>query len=155
MTTLTPNLFADRFGLLLAQTNCHHCQGPTPTVAVWVPAFHAIDEEGHPQEGEGAVLRYIEWLDRPVLEQVAGRAPWLRVAPTRTSGRSYLAHHCTTCGALQGDHYVHSPDGPYFPQDNVELGRVLFVEGAGSLRARADVGESAWMDQVEQACRRE
>ena len=33
------------------------------------------------------------------------------------SQKASEAHHRTTCGALQRDHFVLSPDSPYWPQD--------------------------------------
>jgi len=126
MTHAAPpsTLQAPAYGLLLGHTECHFCHAPTPTAAIWVPSFEEHDDEGLVDQGEGAVLRYIERLDENTAAFVAGHAPWLRFATTRTSGQTYLAHHCTTCGALQGDHFVFSPDGPYWPQSDVELARL-------------------------------
>ena len=77
---------------------------------------------------------------------------WLRYAPTRTSGQIYLAHHCTTCGALQGDHFVFSPDGPYWPEGDVQLASLRFIRGLGQLTAQASAEQSAWMDRVPLIC---
>ena len=117
-----------------------------------MPSLEEHDDEGLVDPGEGAVLRYIERLDEDTVAFVAGHAPWLRFATTRTSGQTYLAHHCTTCGALQGDHFVFSPDGPYWPQSDVELARLTFVQGLGPLTAQASAGQSTWMDRVPLAC---
>lgn len=146
----TDNVFlhAPAYGLLLGQTTCHFCHVQTPTVAVWVPSFEENGEEGLADHGEGALLHYIERLDESTAAFVAGHAPWLRYASTRTSGQTYLAHHCTTCGALQGDHFVFSPDGPYWPQDDAALAALRFVKGLGPLTAQASAGQSAWMNKV-------
>lgn len=103
-------------------------------------------------QGEGALLRYIERLNEEAAAFVAGHAPWLRFAATRTSGQTYLAHHCTTCGALQGDHFVFSPDGPYWPQDDVQLASLRFIRGLGPLTAQASAGQSGWMNNVPKVC---
>lgn len=145
-------LQAPAYGLLLGHTGCHFCHAPTPTAAVWVPTFEEHDDEGVVDQGDGAVLRYIERLDENTAAFVAGHAPWLRFDATRTSGQTYLAHHCTTCGVLQGDHFVFSPDGPYWPQNDVELARLTFVQGLGPLTAQASAGQSAWMDRVPLTC---
>ncbi|HEL3259593.1 TPA: hypothetical protein UMH03_000423 [Stenotrophomonas maltophilia] len=113
---------------------------------MWVPSFEEHDDEGLVDQGEGAVLRYIERLDENAVAFVAGHAPWLRFATTRTSGQTYLAHHCTTCGALQGDHFV------FWPQSDVELARLTFVQGLGPLTAQASAGQSTWMDRVPLGC---
>ncbi|HDS1106765.1 TPA: hypothetical protein QDZ64_002392 [Stenotrophomonas maltophilia] len=119
---------------------------------MWVPSFEERDDEGVVDQGEGALLRYIEHLDECAAAFVTGHAPWLRYASTRTSGQIYLAHHCTTCGALQGDHFVFSPDGQYWPQDDVQLASLRFIPGLGPLTAQASAGQSAWMDRVPLIC---
>lgn len=48
------------------------------------------------------MLRCIGHLDESTAAFMTDHAPWLRYVPTRTSGQVYLAHHCTTCGVLQG-----------------------------------------------------
>jgi hypothetical protein len=145
-------LHAPAYGLLLGQTTCHFCHASTHAAAVWVPSFEERDEEGVVDQGEGALLRYIEHLDVNATAFVTGHAPWLRYASTRTSGQVYLAHHCTTCGALQGDHFVFSPDGPYWPQDDTQLASLRFIRGLGPLTAQASAGQGAWMDRVPLIC---
>lgn len=147
-------LRAPAYGLLLGQTNCYYCQARTPTAALWVPSFVETDEEGVADQGDSALLRYIEHLGDGAAAFVRGHAPWLRLTSTRTSGQTYYAHHCTTCGALQGDHFVFSPDGPYWPQDDIELARLRFVEGPGALIAQASAGQSQWMERVPNVCER-
>ncbi|KAF1710180.1 hypothetical protein [Pseudoxanthomonas sacheonensis] len=148
-------LSAPAYGLLLGHTRCHYCYSQTPTAALWVSSFVETDKEDVVDLGDGALLHYIEYLDEGAAAFVRGHAPWLRPASTRTSGQTYLAHHCTTCGAIQGDHFVFSPDGPYWPQDNGDLSRLRFIEGPGALIARASAGQSAWMDRVTHVCSRE
>lgn len=148
-------LRAPAYGLLLGQTACHFCLALTPTAAVWVSSFEERDEEGVVDQGEGALLRYIERLDDGATAFVTAHAAWLRYASTRTSGQVYLAHHCTTCGALQGDHFVFSPDGPYWPQDDVALSVLRFIQGLGPLTAQASAGQSGWMDRVPAVCERQ
>ena len=43
------------------------------------------------------VAQHLPDTDESATAFVTGHAPWLRYAPTRTSGQIYLAHHCTTC----------------------------------------------------------
>lgn len=145
-------LRAPAYGLLLGQTDCHFCHAPTPTAAIWMPSLEEHDDEGLVDQGEGALLHYIERLNEEAAAFVAGHAPWLRFATTRTSGQTYLAHHCTTCGALQGDHFVFSPDGPYWPQDDVQLASLRFIRGLGPLTAQASAGQSGWMNNVPKVC---
>jgi len=148
-------LRAPAYGLLLGQTRCHCCHAQAPTAALWVSSFVETDEEGVADQGDAALLHYIEYLDVDAVAFIRGQAPWLHLASTRMSGQTYYAHHCTTCGTLQGDHYVFSPDGPYWPQDDIDLVRLRFIEGPSELTARASAGQSAWMERVIHVCSRE
>jgi hypothetical protein len=96
------SLRAPRYGLLFGTTTCHYCRAEMRTAAVWVASFAEIEEGEVVGEGQGALLHYVEHLDATAAAFVLQHAPWLRLASTRTSGQTYYAHHCTTCGALQG-----------------------------------------------------
>ncbi|KAF1698046.1 hypothetical protein CSC62_06610 [Pseudoxanthomonas jiangsuensis] len=143
---------APAYGLLMGHTACHYCQAQTPTVALWVPSY-ADPEENGPGEGS-ALLQYISDLDVAAKDFLLGHAHWLRQAHTRTADQHYFAHHCTNCGALQGDHYVFSFGGPYWPQDDAALSRLTYIEGLGTLTAWATAAQSGWMDRVPHVCRR-
>lgn len=88
------------------------------------------------------MLRCIGHLDESTAAFMTDHAPWLRYVPTRTSGQVYLAHHCTTYGVLQGDHFVFSPDGPCWPHYDVDLARLTFVQGLGPITAQAFAAQS-------------
>ena len=145
---------AESYGLLFGERACDACRQRMPTVALWVPSYKEHDDEGLARRGGPAVLNYIEWLHSPVHEHLEQLAPWVRLAPTAMSGQTYLVHHCSTCGAIQGDHYVFGVDGPYWPQDDKALARLRFVPGNADLSARAAASESSWMDLVEQVASR-
>lgn len=153
--TSTSELYAPRFALLLGTIACHLCQAPTPTAAVWVASYREVENGEVIEEGEAALLRYIDQLSPSTLAFVQVRAPWLRMSATRTYGLTYLTHHCITCGAVQGDHFVFGPDGPYWPEDGKALAKLKLIPGHGTLRAQASGGESAWMERVEELCHRE
>lgn len=149
------SLRATRYGLLLGKTTCHYCRAEMRTAAVWAASFVEMEEGEVLGEGESALLRYVEHLDAAATAFVLQHAPWLRLASTRTSGQTYYAHHCTTCGALQGDHYVFSPDGPYWPQDDMALACLRLIDGVGALTAAASPAQSGWMMRITDVCRRE
>lgn len=149
-----PNLHAPRYGLLLGETDCYQCRARTPTAAIWVGAFQEFEEGEVLDEGEAGLLKYAQWLDPDAAGLVKMHAPWLRLTPTKMSETTYWANHCQTCGSAQGDHYVFGPDGPYWPQDNAALVQLTFLPGVGVLQANGSVGQSSWMERVEDACRR-
>lgn len=154
MTDAASILNAPRYGLLLGQVACHFCQATTRTAVLWVASYEERVGEGVVDEGGPAVLHCVEWLDSDVEAFLCLYAPWVRLAPTATSRLTYHANHCETCGAIQGDHYLHGPDGPYFPQTDADLARLRFVDGAGWLMAVASAGQSGWMERVEDVCAR-
>lgn len=151
--TLAPDkpasLEAPAYALLLAAISCWQCKAKTSTAAIWIPSYVERDEDGDQYAGDGpAVLKYVEGLSPDCVEHVQRVAPWLRPAPTRTSGIEYLAHHCASCDAVQGDHYVFGVDGPYFPQDEAAIASLQVVPGVGALRAVATAAGSGWMERV-------
>lgn len=148
-------LGAARYGLLFGETDCHRCRVKTPVAAVWVSAYTEYIDGDTIDGYDAGLLQYIEWLDHETEGFVRTNTSWLRPASTRASGTTYWANFCSACGAVQGDHFVFSPDGPYWPQDDTELVRLRFVPGLGALKARASVGVSAWMERVEHLCRRD
>ena len=157
MDELTPSLHAPRFGLLLGTMTCHRCQASTPSAAVWVPGYREIDDEDDslPACADAGLLQYVQWVDPAAQAQILARAPWLRFASTHLSDTTYLANHCQVCGSLQGDHFVFHPDGPFWPQEDVDVARLVFVPCRGPLKAVGTVGHSMWMDRVEQLAGRE
>ncbi|HEL5340017.1 TPA: hypothetical protein UOJ00_003014 [Stenotrophomonas maltophilia] len=152
MTTVHPNLSSPRYGLLLAEMCCHHCEAPTPVAAVWISNFEERDEGKVIDSGEAALLLYPEWLDEAATRLIRMHAPWRRLAATRTSGMTYWANHCRICGAVHGDHYVGGADGPFWPQDEAALERLRFIRGAGPLQAVGSTSQSLWMTRVEDVC---
>jgi hypothetical protein len=60
---------------------------------------------------------------------------------------TYLANHCSRCGAIQGEWFLTRPGAVFFPCDtevpNFET-RVFDVH----LEAAADFSESAWLDHL-------
>lgn len=153
MTALSPTLTAARYGLLLADIRCYQCQAPTSVAAIWVADFEKREDGEVIDNGEAALLAYPEWLDEGATRLIQIHAPWMRLATTKTSGITYLANHCQVCGTVQGDHYVGGVDGPYWPQGDEALARLMFVRGAGPLRATGSSSQSLWMTRVEDVCR--
>lgn len=148
--TTTPTLTALRYGLLLAETACYHCQAITPTAAIWVGDYQEHDEEGElVDQDAAALLKYAVWLDEGATALFATHAPWVKLAPTQTAGLTYWANHCRVCGSVQGDHFVQGVDGPYWPEDEKAWVSLSYEPGIGPIRAVAEASRSVWMEQVE------
>lgn len=152
MTVANPNLSAARYGLLLAEIRCYHCEAPTPVAAIWIADFEEREGGEVIDSGEAALLAYPKWLDDGATVLIGTHAHGMRPAATWTSGITYWANHCRVCGAVQGDHYVGGVDGPYWPQNDGALARLRFVRGTGPLRAAGSTSQSLWMTRVEDVC---
>lgn len=141
---------APAFGLLLSVATCHACQGTTHVARLWVPEHWGTFEPGDAPEHEPdpALLGFVEQISLGVAEQVQAHAPWMRMAPTRTSGLTYLANHCQHCDAVQGDHYLGEPGGPFWPDTPALMQALRFLPCQGPLEVEASPGCSAWMAQV-------
>ncbi|MEC3888913.1 hypothetical protein [Xanthomonas campestris] len=59
--------------------------------------------------------------------------------------RTYLTNHCQACDALQGDHFVYGPDGPFFPQDRAGVDQLKVIPGHGAVMASASTAQSGWI----------
>lgn len=135
---------ANTFAVLRGSMPCSKCGEPTPVAAIW------IDQDLSGQSyGDGpALLKYIGSLNSETMRQVLALAPWLRMAASATAKAVYLANHCVPCGAMQGDHFVHGVDGPFFPQTEEDLARIQVIAGEGHLQAEAECSQSGWMKQI-------
>jgi hypothetical protein len=140
---------APSFGLVMGTATCHACSASTPVARLWVPEHTYVFEPGDEPEHEPdpATLSFVSGLSAAVLDQVRTHAPWMRMAPTRTSGMTYLANHCQ-CGAVQGDHYLGEPGGAFFPLSEDQVQALRFLPCEDPLEAEASPGSSSWMAQV-------
>lgn len=135
---------APAFAVLLAAMPCWKCNEVTPVAAIWIDE----DLSGRAYGDGPALLKYIESLNAEAVQQVLTLAPWMRMASSVTAEKGYLANHCVRCDAIQGDHFVHGVDGPFFPQSDHEVSKIQVLAGEGSLFASADCSQSSWMKQI-------
>ncbi len=140
---------ASSFGLVVGTASCHACSTPTPVARLWVPEYrYEVDSgDGPEHETDPAMMSFVSDLSATAMVQVQAHAPWLRMAPTCTSGMTYLANHCV-CGAVQGDHYLGEPGEAFFPLSQDQVQALRFLPCQGPLEAEASPGSSAWMVQV-------
>ncbi|MDQ1109310.1 hypothetical protein QE424_002469 [Stenotrophomonas rhizophila] len=146
MTDLT--ISTTSYALLQGGITCWKYSVATKVTAIWVPGFIDNEDEECPEEGGAALLKYISELDIETMTRVRAASPWLKPNYSQTADQTYWANHCQTCDALQGDHFVYSPDGPFFPQDQAGVDQLKVMPGHGPLMASASTAQSGWMDLV-------
>lgn len=142
------NISAISCALLQSGTTCWKCSAATTVTAIWVPGFIDNEDEECPEEGGAALLKYISDLDAGTMARVRAASPWLKPNYSHTADQTHLANHCQACDALQGDHFVYCPDGPFFPQDQAGVDQLKVIFEHGPLMASASTAQSGWMELV-------
>jgi len=143
---------ARRFALIGAKTTCWSCRGVTDVTTIMVgerlemsPWDDDIDAT-YESRNEPAVLKSIVFLDVDAAEVVASNAPRLRWSFSTTAGERYLGNRCGQCDALQGDWYLHKPEGPFFPLSQTAAKDLTIAWVERELSAIATAVESTWLD---------
>lgn len=144
MNKLDDAISADAFAVLRAAMPCWKCDEITPVAAIWIEK----DLSGQAYGDGPALLKYTCSLNSEAMQQVLALAPWMRMAISASTKTVYLTNHCVPCGALQGDHFVHGVDGPFFPQSDHDVSKIQVFAGEGPLFASADCSQSSWMKQI-------
>lgn len=145
--SMEPTLRAARFAILTAWIDCHACGATTPVAGLLVPSFEDRDGGDWIACEDSALLRYIEALDAGSAQALLERAPWVRLANSKTAGMRYLASVCA-CGALQGDFYLTEPGAPFFPLDEAGIDAIVVDWVDAPLEAVAGPSMSSWTDTL-------
>ncbi|WP_394687186.1 hypothetical protein [uncultured Xanthomonas sp.] len=142
------NITATSYALLQGETTCWKCSASISVTSIWVPGFIDNQDEEYPEEGGPSLLTYVSELDVATMVRVQAAAPWLKTNYSQTADQNYLANHCQVCDALQGDHFVFGPDGPFFPQGQAGVDQLKIIRGHGPLMASASAAQSGWMELI-------
>ena len=108
--------------LLRVDGTCYACQRTTPM-------FGLMGLPPMSQEGGDYPVDEDECMFREVVEMPTGVAAAIRETAgeiyrpdfSGTAGLEYWMNHCQHCDATQGDFFVHGPNGPFWPQDEVQM----------------------------------
>jgi hypothetical protein len=111
--------------ILSASIECWHCHKPTQVIAL-AASNVADDEDG--DDGAIAKLTYVEFLPPGLLASVQAVNPRYQLVESKTADGTYFGNACEHCNALQGDHYLNEPEGPFFPMDEVGAAKVQVRE---------------------------
>jgi hypothetical protein len=105
-------------GMLIAPSNCWKCGSKLDLVGLCALTAICADGEtyGGPGELDGLVLlTYIEKMPDTLRRTMSERGRNLELMFSSTYDGEYFANRCT-CGAIQGDHHLHKPGGPFWPE---------------------------------------
>lgn len=126
-SALPLNLLIEQPAIVEATAECWACRKSTPVLTV----------AGRDEDGDLASVTGIQSVDGPLGRALAER-PYYRLAFSRTTQQWAFANLCTSCGALQGDFFLHNePDGPFFALHNAEP-HLRITELAGPVRVATD-----------------
>ena len=97
--------------LVTAHTSCWKCHTLTPVSSLRVRELRDVEGEFNIQD---ARVLNAKSLPEQVIKAAAALNPGFRLGASKTAG-SYVANHCASCGAIQGDFFLNSePEGPFF-----------------------------------------
>ena len=122
--------------LLQGTGNCYLCNKPTRMFALMVlPLFSVEGEQDEAVDEDGSMLNMSTVLP-PALEQAICPVTGSQFRPDRShmADLSYWMNHCEHCDAKQGDHFVHGPDGPFWPIDESEMLNIVATKLEGPFR---------------------
>lgn len=101
---LALNVVIQRPVIAEAKVTCWACHRDTPVITV----------AGRDAEGDLVSVTGIQAFDSKLANALV-RHPCYRLAFSRTTQAWAFSNVCVSCGALQGDFFLHSePDGPFF-----------------------------------------
>jgi hypothetical protein len=100
---------------------CWKCKNEVSAICLIAPI---VEDE----IGEVCVISYVEAVPQFVLQFVQSRCPTFRRKFSQTAETAYYGNICTKCDALQGDHYLHEPGGPFFPTSEIEAACLEITE---------------------------
>jgi hypothetical protein len=108
-----------KFALALSSCACWSCFRPTRVGRLVIgPSAAGTQDEGDGFDGEPFEITYITSINPEAILAVKARAPWMTWLASNTTGSTYLGNGCEHCGALQGEHFLSEPGGPFFPLDD-------------------------------------
>jgi hypothetical protein len=135
----SPLIVASSWGLLIGTIKCPQCFNDSPTGAAHFSAFEQFEESGPATSGGAGLLHFVEMISPEARLQLRSRAPWMKEVWDSVTGRTFLTHHCSCCGAIIPDYEVFSERGPYRKWGPGVLGALVKIPANGGLTARGCV----------------
>ena len=150
MDDSSPAYRADYFGIIKGQVECWNCRKETP-VATIILCEHQLRwdaEDAFENEIDPTVLKNIIKISDEAKSRITEQAPWMSFLASNTAQETYLGNSCIDCKKLQGDWFLHKPDGPFFPQDDEQLNNLSLSWHSIPVSLSASGSQSLWMDKI-------
>jgi hypothetical protein len=115
--------------LLIGQHICWKCRSRQEVVALAAQELKLLDPivEEEKSDKDLVILSEIEEMPQALASYIQDRHPRYAKRFSRTAELSYFANSCE-CGALLGDHYMHSePGGAFFPESEEDAATIRIV----------------------------
>lgn len=145
-----PAIRAKPFYLVTGATTCWKCAQQTKVSSLVLDEYEepALDDEWDAVSGR-TLLSYITAMNEGALAEVQSIAPWMRMGRSETADQVYLANHCTTCEALQGDWFLAKPGEVFFPLDKADMQAFAVTRFDRQLAIDAQCSWSGWHQWLE------
>lgn len=142
--------------LLKTAVPCWKCDATVNAIGIAANHVEGIDEDGEfvpygDDPYEFFSLSYITAIPDDLIAELHTVSLHFKRAASATAGQAYFANHCSECGAMQGDHYVHSePDMGFFKTSDEGLASIFVatLNFAESLTTEASLGSSSGICHV-------
>jgi hypothetical protein len=115
--------------ILISQQRCWKCNDSLEVIAMATSQLSEQDMFCSDADPEKDLILFSEIEQMPDAVQIYLQARYPRFCKrfSNTLGSEYFANSCV-CGALQGDHYLHSqPGGAFFPQSDEEASKIRLI----------------------------
>lgn len=129
------SIVSERAYVASAHSRCWRCHQRIEVLCIYCQSG-CVDGEAY----EDFTVSNITAIDDCLRRQLA-RWPSFRFGYSRTERRRYIVNHCTHCGSLQGDYYLHcEPSGAFFTLKHAPVGQIQLQALTGCVSLSGDQG---------------
>lgn len=142
------NVRAPSFAVITGTSECWKCHASTQVSALVLIVYEELEgDDGWVRGSDRMMLQSISAMNVPAGERLRAIAPWMKPGFSQTADGVYLANHCQSCGALQGEWFLTKPGAVFFPTDSTLAAyRTTVVDLP--LEAEAGGSWSSWLSEL-------
>ncbi len=129
------SIASEQASVARAKTRCWKCRGSTEVICIYCGTGY-VDGDRY----EDFSVSNLTAVDEALRRQLA-RWPFFRFGFSKLAGGRCLANHCTHCGVIQADYYLHcEPGGAFFTLKGAPAGAIEFAPLTGKVCMDGDQG---------------